>query len=255
MRSIYNFLFLLFILILNPNLSHAEQLKIFYVDIDKIIKESNVGKKVEKDYLSIVKKKNKEFEKIEENLKKKDSDLIKQKNILSKEELSKKIKSLEKEINNYRTDKRKFNNEVVTSVSLYGSMVNSLKDEDVRITDRISLPRKRLKGFQYGAIGPVDSGDYVGGNYASVINFSATLPMILSTVENVDVKYFLDVGNLWGVDYSSSIDDSNKIRSSTGIGVDWFTPIGPMTLSIAQDLSKANTDKTESFQFNLGTTF
>ena len=150
---------------------------------------------------------------------------------------------------------KKFNNEVVTSVSLYGSMVNSLKDEDVRITDRISLPRKRLKGFQYGAIGPVDSGDYVGGNYASVINFSATLPMILSTVENVDVKYFLDVGNLWGVDYSSSIDDSNKIRSSTGIGVDWFTPIGPMTLSIAQDLSKANTDKTESFQFNLGTTF
>ena len=112
MRSIYNFLFLLFILILNPNLSHAEQLKIFYVDIDKIIKESNVGKKVEKDYFSIFKKKNKEFEKIEEKLKKKDSDLIKQKNILSKEELSKKIKSLEKEINNYRTDKRKFNQDI-----------------------------------------------------------------------------------------------------------------------------------------------
>ena len=150
---------------------------------------------------------------------------------------------------------KKFNNEVVTNVSLYASMINSLKDEDVRITDRISLPRKRLKGFQYGAIGPVDAGDYVGGNYATVVNFSSTLPMILQTVENVDVKYFLDVGNLWGVDYSSSIDDSNTIRSATGIGVDWFTPIGPMTFSIAQDLTKASTDKTESFQFNLGTTF
>jgi outer membrane protein insertion porin family len=134
-------------------------------------------------------------------------------------------------------------------------MINSLKDKDVRITDRLSLPRKRLKGFQYGAIGPVDAGDYVGGNYATVMNFTSSLPMILTTVENIDVKYFLDVANLWGVDYSSSIDDSNKIRSSTGIGVDWFTPIGPMTFSIAQDLSKADTDKTESFQFNLGTTF
>ena len=46
MRLIYNFLFLSIILILTPNLSHAEQLKIFYVDIDKIVKESNVGKKV-----------------------------------------------------------------------------------------------------------------------------------------------------------------------------------------------------------------
>ena len=150
---------------------------------------------------------------------------------------------------------KKFNNEVVTNISLYGSMINSLKDEDVRITDRISLPRKRLKGFQYGAIGPVDAGDYVGGNYATVMNLSSTLPMILPTVQNIDVKYFLDVANLWGVDYSSSIDDSNKIRSATGIGVDWFTPIGPMTFSIAQDLTKATTDKTESFQFNLGTTF
>ena len=112
MRLIYNFLFLSIILILTPNLSHAEQLKIFYVDIDKIVKESNVGKKVEKDFLSIVKKKNKEIDKIEKDLKKKDSDLIKQKNILSKDELSKKIKSLEKEIKSYRTDKSKFNQNI-----------------------------------------------------------------------------------------------------------------------------------------------
>ena len=112
MRLIYNFLFLSIILILTPNLSHAEQLKIFYVDIDKIVKESNVGKKVEKDFLSIVKKKNKEFDKIEKDLKKKDSDLIKQKNILSKDELSKKIKSLEKEIKDYRANKNKFNQDI-----------------------------------------------------------------------------------------------------------------------------------------------
>ncbi len=150
---------------------------------------------------------------------------------------------------------KKFNNEIVTSVGIFGKMINSLTDEDVRITDRLSLPRKKLKGFQYGAIGPVDAGDYVGGNYATTLNFTSTLPMLLPGVETVDFKYFIDVGNVWGVDYSNDIDESNKIRSATGVGVEWFTPIGPMTFSLAQDLSKASTDKTESFQFNLGTTF
>ena len=86
-------------------------------------------------------------------------------------------------------------------------------------------------------------------------NFTSTLPMLLPGVETVDFKYFIDVGNVWGVDYSNDIDESNKIRSATGVGVEWFTPIGPMTFSLAQHLSKASTDKTESFQFNLGTTF
>ena len=65
---------------------------------------------------------------------------------------------------------------------------------------------------------------------------------------------FLDVANVWGVDYDIT-DDSNKIRSSTGVAVDWFTPVGPLNFSLTQPISKASTDKTESFRFNLGTTF
>ena len=43
---------------------------------------------------------------------------------------------------------------------------------------------------------------------------------------NADISAFLDFGNVWGVDYDSSIDDSNKIRSSTGIIANWMSPIG-----------------------------
>ena len=144
---------------------------------------------------------------------------------------------------------------MVTNFGIYSKFITSLNDEEVRITDRLTLPRSKLKGFQFSKIGPVDAGDYVGGNYAASINFDTTLPMILPSFENIDFKYFIDVGNVWGVDYSDSIDDSNKIRSSTGVSVDWFTPIGPLNFSLAQDISKASTDKTEGFQFNLGTTF
>ena len=79
--------------------------------------------------------------------------------------------------------------------------------------------------------------------------------MIFPGLETVDFKYFIDAANVWGIDYSDTIDDSNKIRSSTGVGVDWFTPIGPMNFSISQAITKASSDKTEGFQFNLGTTF
>ena len=149
----------------------------------------------------------------------------------------------------------KFNNDMITQIGFFSKAVNSLNDEDVRISDRINLPRKNLRGFKFRSIGPVDNNDYVGGNYAASVNFDTTLPMILPSLETIDFKYFIDVGNVWGVDYSDAIDDSNKIRSSTGLAVDWFTPIGPMNFSLAQDISKASTDKTEGFQFNIGTTF
>ena len=159
-------------------------------------------------------------------------------------------------LNGFQTDRWfKLQNDMITNFGIYGRAINSLNGEDVRITDRLSLPRSKLKGFKSNRIGPVDSDDYIGGNYAASINFDTTLPMILPSAETMDFKYFLDIGNVWGVDYSDAIDDSNKIRSSTGITVDWFTPIGPLNFSFAQDISKASTDRTESFQFNLGTTF
>ena len=55
--------------------------------------------------------------------------------------------------------------------------------------------------------------------------------------------------------YDGTINDSNEIRASTGIALNWQSPLGPMSFVLANDLKKADTDKTESFNFNLGTTF
>ena len=44
-------------------------------------------------------------------------------------------------------------------------------------------------------------------------------------------SFFFDAGNGWGVDYDSSLNDSNKIRSSVGLGIDWFTLVGPLSVS------------------------
>ena len=81
------------------------------------------------------------------------------------------------------------------------------------------------------------------------------VPNILPEDTNTDVGIFLDFGNVWGVDYDSSIDDSNKLRSTTGVALNWISPLGPMSFVLSQNITKADTDKTESFRFNLGTTF
>ena len=150
---------------------------------------------------------------------------------------------------------QKLPNNMVTSFNAYGKAVQSIFDEDVRITNRFYLPRQKLKGFKTRQVGPKDGKDYVGGNYAAAINLDTTLPMIFSQFETLDMRYFIDAANIWGVDYSASADQSNTLRASTGVVIDWFTPIGPLNVSFAQDLSKADDDKTEFFQFNLGTTF
>ena len=77
----------------------------------------------------------------------------------------------------------------------------------------------------------------------------------MRTVEIADFSLFLDMANVWGVDYDSSLNDSSAIRSSTGIAMDLTTPIGPLSFSLSQPITKKSTDKTETFRFNLGTTF
>ena len=124
-----------------------------------------------------------------------------------------------------------------------------------RISKRTRIPSSRLRGFQKGKVGPIDSGDYIGGNYAAALNLSTNLPGVLSTLENFDFSYFIDAANVWGVDYDSTIDESNKIRSATGIALDYLSPIGPLSFSWAVPLTKTSSDKTETFRFNLGTTF
>ncbi len=144
---------------------------------------------------------------------------------------------------------------IIGAAKFYVSSVNGLSDDDVRLSKRRFLNSKRLRGFERGKIGPVDGTDHIGGNYAASLNFEANLPNLLPEDTRTDVGLFLDFGNVWGVDYDSTIDDSNKIRSSTGVAASWMSPLGPMTFVFSTDISSASTDKTESFNFNLGTTF
>ncbi len=154
-------------------------------------------------------------------------------------------------LSSYKT----FNQDFVGASKFFLSTINGLGSDDVRLSKRKSLSSRRLRGFEKNKVGPVDGTDHIGGNFAAAANFETNLPNIFPEDTNTDITLFLDFGNVWGVDYDSSIDDSSKIRSSAGIMAGWTSPIGPFTFILSQNLSKASTDETQSFNFNLGTTF
>ena len=147
-----------------------------------------------------------------------------------------------------------FSDDVVGSLKFYSRTIHGI-DDDVRLTNRLYLPRKRLRGFNTYRVGPKDGDDFVGGNYSTALGAEAQLPNLLPEQYRTDISVFLDTANVWAVDYNSSIDDSNKIRSSIGIGANVFTTIGPLSFTLAQSITKASTDETETFNFRLGTSF
>ena len=105
----------------------------------------------------------------------------------------------------------------VGAFKLYAATVTGLGNKDVRLNKRKNLPSRKMRGFEPGKIGPKDGDDHVGGNYAYASNVELALPKLLPSNTNTDIGLFLDVGNVWSVDYDSAIDASNKVRSSAGI--------------------------------------
>ena len=147
-----------------------------------------------------------------------------------------------------------FSEDLIGSLKLHARTITGI-DDDVRLTQRLFIPKKKLRGFDTSKVGPKDGKDYIGGNYTTALSGEVSLPNLLPESYKTDVSLFIDTANIWEVDYSNSIDDTNKIRASVGLSANVFTTIGPLSFTVAQDISKATNDETETFNFRLGTSF
>ena len=143
----------------------------------------------------------------------------------------------------------------ISTASLLLKSSFSINNEDIKLSERLFIPGSRLRGFERGKIGPKDGPDFIGGNYLTALNLTTTIPKLLENSQTLDFVAFFDAANIWGVDYDSSIDDRNDIRSSIGLGINWMTLVGPLSFSYALPITKNDADILERFRFNLGTTF
>ena len=147
-----------------------------------------------------------------------------------------------------------FNKDYILSFKSGLGSINAFNDKNVKLSDRKFLSSRNLRGFENYGIGPKDGNDHIGGNYSAFSSIASTIPNPLPEKWNANSIIFFDAGNVWGVDYDSS-KDNDKIRSSAGLGLDWISPIGPISFVFAQNLSSADGDLEESFSFQLGSSF
>ncbi|WP_028995466.1 outer membrane protein assembly factor BamA [Azonexus hydrophilus] len=108
------------------------------------------------------------------------------------------------------------------------------------------------KGNSLGSTQTIDEdGNRVGGNRKLVAN-AELLWSLPGFEKSARLGVFFDAGQIYASNDKFAISD---LRYSTGLSAAWISPIGPLKFSIGRPLNKKSSDETESFQFQLGTTF
>ena len=130
--------------------------------------------------------------------------------------------------------------------------------QDIEISDRFILGDNTFVGFQNGGIGPRDKSDdsALGGNF--YYTFTPEMKFDLGLPKELGIKgrTFITAGSLTSIDTSTTnYYDDNSLRLTTGAGVLWQSPFGPIRLDYSFAILKESYDKTETFSFNVGTLF
>ncbi len=119
-----------------------------------------------------------------------------------------------------------------------------------------------VRGFETSSIGPRDSnGDRLGGDRQFIVSAELLTPLP-GADRTLRGLVFFDAGTVWGYrrdnDASAYYRESmnfSELRYSVGFGVAWISPLGPLKFSLAFPLNKKEEDKTQRFQFQIGTGF
>jgi outer membrane protein insertion porin family len=115
---------------------------------------------------------------------------------------------------------------------------------------------RSVRGFKDNTLGPRDDqGDPIGGNVKLVGSMEVVSPLpFVKDSKGVRVSAFVDVGSVYDT-YGEENVDLGKLRVSTGIAGTWFSPLGPLSVSLALPVKKESDDEEQAFQFTLGAVF
>jgi outer membrane protein insertion porin family len=153
--------------------------------------------------------------------------------------------------------------DVVASIggSVGGVFPYSGSGAALRLNNLFFIGGDTLRGFAVGGIGPRDSitADALGGTYFYSATTELSFPLGLPKEIGIFGKAFVDIGSLWGLggpaQYSNTVLTSNTMRISTGVGIQWVSPFGPIRIDYAIPLQQDPWDKTENIRFSFGTRF
>ena len=112
-----------------------------------------------------------------------------------------------------------------------------------------------VRGFEQGSLGPRDTStdSAIGGAKKITLNAELITPFPgAGNDRTLRMFGFVDAGNVFKETTSYSLAD---LRASAGVGISWISPVGPLRLGIARALRKEATDRIQTVQFQIGTSF
>jgi outer membrane protein insertion porin family len=130
--------------------------------------------------------------------------------------------------------------------------------EDVRLFDRFFLGGSSLRGFAFAGVGPRDVkfDDSLGGNFLATTTAELRFPLGLPDDLRMFGRTFVEAGTLTGIDVEgANLVDTGNIRASAGVGLSWLSPLGPISIDLAQAFAKDDDDEEELFRLSFGTRF
>ena len=148
--------------------------------------------------------------------------------------------------------------DVVLNFGFAGGYIFGLGDEDVGLANRFFLGGSRLRGFEFGGLGPRDgqTNDALGGNAYYVGTTEMRFPLGLPEELRIFGRVFAEGGTLTEIDVNGpTLVDSGNFRGSVGVGFSWLSPLGPLSIDLSEAIIKDREDQTELFRLSFGTRF
>jgi outer membrane protein insertion porin family len=163
--------------------------------------------------------------------------------------------------------------EWVLSLTAEAGDIQGWGGQNVLLQDRFFVGGDNLRGFQSAGIGPRDSvtNDALGGQKYYVGSLTLGVPLGLPRELGLSGRIFTDFGSLWQLTPTTlvltpaqlattggitpTVNQSDIVRVSAGVGVSWKSPVGPIRLDLAVPIRRASFDQTQYFRVSFGTRF
>lgn len=130
--------------------------------------------------------------------------------------------------------------------------------EDVDILERYYIGGDDLRGFATRGVGPRDTltDDALGGEWMYTGTLQLGFPLGLPAKLGVSGRVFTDMGSSGQLEpTNATVEDTGSLRVSSGVGITWVSPFGPLGFDVGFPLVKEDFDEEELFRVNFGTRF
>jgi outer membrane protein insertion porin family len=145
----------------------------------------------------------------------------------------------------------------ITILKMEAGFISGLGD-DIAINNRFFIGGHEIRGFRLAGLGPRDAntGDALGGTVYYVASAELTFPLGLPEDIGIRGGVFIDVGSLGKLGFSDQdVNAVNNLRVTSGVGLTWISPLGPLRFDFTLPLKKESFDLTEQFRFSFQNRF